>query len=132
MNKISLNENSFRELRELYNKAVEKKETQFKFQGEDMLTAYAKYVVEYMRVKFQTDVLFLKKDGEVYACFPKENYNKELYGETLKVCYAHIGQHGSVHVDYVKASKEAVADEYEDLFLELKSIGYTLNILNKK
>jgi hypothetical protein len=36
-------------LEKQYNEAVDKKETQFKFEGQPILVAYAKYLLEYLK-----------------------------------------------------------------------------------
>jgi hypothetical protein len=79
-----------------------------------------------------TLVRFLK-DGEngVFAYFPQLNYNKHLYGNTMKTGYAHIGQHSAVAVGYATDQKECQEAEYLPLASELTSIGYNLKILNK-
>jgi len=84
------------------------------------------------RDNYKTNVVFLKElDGEVFAYFLNENYNKELYGNRVKVCYRHIGQHGSCDVDYAIDCDLASKEEYKDLKEELESIGYNLNVLEK-
>ena len=67
-------------------------------------------------VQFYTD-----DDGRVFAYFPKETHHAEF-----KTCYAHIGQHSACHPDYIKECKPAT--DYKDLFEELESIGYNLEI----
>lgn len=61
----------------------------------------------------------------VFAFFPEEMHDKEL-----NVCYAHVGQHSSCHPDYAKECVKATQDQYNDLKIELESIGYNLEILN--
>ena len=79
-----------------------------------------------------TLVKFLKKDNDIYAYFPQLNYAKYLYGNSVKTCYAHIGQHSACAVEYAKESKPAKCKEYEGLLKELISVGYTdLKVLNK-
>ncbi len=69
---------------------------------------------------------------EVFAFFPQLNYNRVLYGNKLKTCYARIGQHSSCDVEYAKESRKATKAEYSELLVELKQIGYNnLKILNK-
>lgn len=72
-------------------------------------------------------------DGEVMAFFPQLNYNKQIYGNGMKTCYAHIGQHSACHVDYINDGpvKPATRNDYLPLATELTSIGYSLKILNK-
>lgn len=78
-------------------------------------------------VKFYKDT-----DGDILAFFPQLNHNKHLYGNKIKTCYLHIGQHTSCDVNYVKRCKVATHTEYADLLRELKQQGYTeLKVLNK-
>lgn len=79
-----------------------------------------------------TQVKFLINNDDLFAYFPRLNYNKAIYGNTMKTGYAHIGQHTSVHVAYAKESREATKEEYTPLLEELKGIGYELKILNKR
>ena len=76
-------------------------------------------------------------NGEILAVFPKEKYYSESnigYGRVTKedfentfVCYAHIGQHHSVHKDYLKENCVLInKEEAENLYQELKQIGYEI------
>lgn len=77
-----------------------------------------------------TLVKFLKdQDGEILAYFPQLNYNKQLYGNSMKTGYARIGRHTSVHKEYAAECKAAAPAEYANLNRELTNIGYTLKIL---
>jgi hypothetical protein len=79
-----------------------------------------------------TKVKFLKsEDGDILAYFPQLNYNRYLYGNTMKTCYAHIGQHSAIHIDYVKECSEPTAIECLALHNELINIGYDIIVLNK-
>jgi hypothetical protein len=85
---------------------------------------------------FKTPVIFLmeqtdEENKQVFAYFPKMYHNKELYKTTF-TSYAHIGQHSACHLDYAKECTEATESEYKELFNELESIGYNLQILTKK
>lgn len=78
---------------------------------------------------FKTDVIFRKeKDGSILAVFPYVIYNPS--GQCT--CYAHIGQHGAMEWSYLYDTKPANQDEAKDLFSELESIGYNLNIIKKR
>jgi hypothetical protein len=44
-------------------------------------------------------------------------------------CYAHIGQHSDYSMEYAKECKEATPEDYKDLFEELTSIGYNLEVV---
>jgi len=81
----------------------------------------------------KTDVIFRvdkTKDFEntIFALFPhiKEHNNSVLY-------YQHIGQHSTADYDHcIKTSKLATENEYKNLFIELESIGYNLNVIKKR
>lgn len=81
-------------------------------------------------MKRYTPVIFLiEKDGEdVFAYLPGENYSED---GSLKICYAHIGQHSSCDPDYAKECELAKPEQYNDLLQELIGQGYNnLKILN--
>jgi hypothetical protein len=69
---------------------------------------------------------FIDTEGEVLAVFPQLNYNKHLYGNTMKTGYAHIGQHAGVSKEYYKQLKPAKISQYHNLSNELFRIGYNL------
>ena len=77
--------------------------------------------------KHKTKVIFRKfKEGDVIALFPEELGTNEHW-----TCnsYQHIGQHSSCCADtIVYCTKLATPEEYEDLYNELESIGYNLEI----
>lgn len=52
-NFISIDKSRYTELKSLYAKAVTDKADSFKFMGESILTSYAKYVLEYLKPKFE-------------------------------------------------------------------------------
>ena len=65
---------------------------------------------------------------EVLAYFPEANENRS---GTMKMVYAHIGQHSTMHYDFLKTNcKETDFKTYLKLYLELLSIGYNLDVLN--
>ena len=76
----------------------------------------------------KTIVVFLieKESNDVFAFFPREDYYR--YKSDTKTCYAHIGQHSACSMEYAKECKLATKNEYKDLEIELKSIGYDLYI----
>lgn len=80
----------------------------------------------------KTNVKFLiePETKKVMAYFPNELYNVALYGEKMKTCYVHLGQHSACLEDYAATCKEAKQAQYLDLKKELEKIGYNLNILN--
>ena len=44
---------TYKRFKDQYKMAVEKKLNQFKFDGHDFLTDYAKYVLQYLKPKFE-------------------------------------------------------------------------------
>ena len=79
---------------------------------------------------FKTDVIFRReKDKSILAVFPYEI--SDTKGNCT--CYAHIGQHSGLNWLYMRDTKP-VKDkkEYTDLFRELTSIGYNLNVIKKR
>jgi hypothetical protein len=78
----------------------------------------------------KTKVLFrMDKRGEhkqVTAVFPDMPEHKV----NIFTCYAHIGQHGQAHWDWVREdTRPATPEEYAPLKRELEQIGYNLEIL---
>lgn len=74
---------------------------------------------------------------EINAIFPEEIESK-VNGETLYMGYVHIGQHTTIHEDFLNNKNEvgvykvenASYNDYKELALELEQIGYELEILN--
>jgi hypothetical protein len=94
------------------------------------------------KVKFLID-----KDGDakdVFAFFPElAEWDRERLLRLdasqatknqlakLFICYSHIGQHSSCHVEYANECQEAAINEYWDLLRELIGQGYKdLEIVN--
>jgi len=77
-----------------------------------------------------TEVKFYLESGglKVFAAFPKEYYNLQLYGKGMITCYARIGQHSCCSKEYLKGKRKAKPEQYAALKTELESIGYNLNI----
>lgn len=74
-----------------------------------------------------------KKGGQVIALFPEMNYRSGDTNIGMCMSYASTGQHGEADYDgVVRASVPAEEHEYEDLAMELSSLGYTLDIRHKK
>lgn len=79
----------------------------------------------------QTKVVFLLDKTStpdiphIYAVFPDIPDNKT---GSLLVCYSHVGQHSSVHRDYIRKSKLAPPGQYLALQKELEGLGYDLII----
>jgi len=51
MNTITFDQETFKNLKQEYKKAVEKEQEIFIFQGHKLLTQYAKYIIEYLNSK---------------------------------------------------------------------------------
>ena len=73
---------------------------------------------------------------EINAIFPEHSQTDER-GEVLYEGYAHIGQHGDIHEDFLNKNEVGVHkvenasyNDYKELALELEQIGYELEILN--
>jgi hypothetical protein len=80
---------------------------------------------------FKTDVIFRKeKDGDICAFFPYDISDSK--GNITH--YAHIGQHSQAAWEYyLKDTKPCKSpNEYNDLFQELESLGYNLNIIQRR
>jgi len=81
-----------------------------------------------MKDKQKTEVIFRKfPEGNLIAIFPFEEWD---YNGNYS-SYMHIGQHGSCHPDLAKELIRPDKEEYQDLFTELESIGYNLEVLNE-
>jgi hypothetical protein len=75
-----------------------------------------------------TKVIFRKfNDDRVIAIFPDEPYN---FDSSLCMSYMHIGQHGACSKTKIDELKRAKSSEYGELFDELESIGYRLEVSN--
>lgn len=77
-----------------------------------------------------TDVIFRKeKDGNVIAVFPYVIYDN--IGNVS--CYSHIGQHSSMTWEYFFITKPCRnKHDFIDLYDELVSLGYNLNVIQKR
>ena len=53
MNTLNLNKKSLAELKRAYKKAVTDKKESFTFYGNELLTTYAKYLIEYAETKLK-------------------------------------------------------------------------------
>ena len=81
--------------------------------------------------EFKTEMIFRKeKNGDILAVFPYEPYN-DIHN--VVGCYAHLGQHGGCHFDYVlKETKPAKPEEYAALYKELESLGYNIKVVRRR
>lgn len=52
MKMINFDRQKLRELKTLYNKAVKENKESFMYNGDEYLTSYAKYVIEYLETRF--------------------------------------------------------------------------------
>jgi hypothetical protein len=84
---------------------------------------------------YKTDVIFRVWNNKnfcgdhILALFPHEvcEYNGNV------TSYEHVGQHGGANYNHcINVSKHAKETEYKDLFEELESIGYDLNIVKRQ
>lgn len=66
-------------------------------------------------------VTFRVWDNEVVAVFPEERWDST---GTFITCYTHIGQHAACSRDYTPDTRLATPEEYRELLVELRSIGY--------
>jgi len=51
---VEFNAENFKAFRKRYNEAIRDSENSFMFEGNEYLTSYAKYVIEYLEPKFKT------------------------------------------------------------------------------
>lgn len=84
-----------------------------------------------MKAQKTTNVKFLihPVNSDLIAFFPEINHLPNGYRNDLKTCYSKIGQHSSCAIEYANECRNATPEQYNDLKLELESIGYNLNIL---
>jgi hypothetical protein len=84
------------------------------------------------KTEAETVVLFRKSVGEhedVTAVFP---FEEAIRDKPYMGCYAHVGQHGSCHIDWVmESTRAATPEEYAPLKRELEQapFGYKFLIL---
>ncbi len=78
----------------------------------------------------ETVVLFRKSIDEysdVTAVFP---FEEAIRNEPFMGCYAHVGQHGSCHLDWVtEKTRPATPDEYANLKKELESAPFNYKFI---
>jgi len=75
----------------------------------------------------KTAVQFRKLKGEVIAIFPYE-----IESRTSVLSYAHNGQHSEAAWHINSFTRPASPSEYSDLKTELESIGYNLDVIQKR
>jgi hypothetical protein len=75
-------------------------------------------------MKTKVKFLYNEYNEDLFAYFPFEESSKGY-----KTAYSHIGQHSACHYKYAEESREATMLEYLDLFNELQSIGYRLELI---
>ena len=72
------------------------------------------------KVKF----LYHEKNDDLFAYFPFDEWCNGT-----KSCYTPMEGHSAVHPLYTLECREATLPEYLDLFNELQSIGYRLELI---
>ena len=77
------------------------------------------------KTKISVKFLYHRRNNDLFAFFP----NDIEISPNIKMCYSHVGQHSSCHINYANESEPASEVQYFLLEQELKSIGYELNIL---
>lgn len=67
---------------------------------------------------------------EVLAVFVDEIETNKPKDDVYFSCYAHLGQHSTCSQSFLAENcKKASHKEYQELFNELESIGYNLNVI---
>ena len=83
----------------------------------------------------KTTVIFRtwKDTKTVIALFPGMNYESGDTNRGMCMSYEQIGQHGEADYDgVIRGTVPSEQHEYEDLHLELVSLGYDLDVRTKK
>ena len=75
-------------------------------------------------MKTKVKFLYNEYNDDLFAYFPFEESS-----QGYKTAYSHLGQHSACHHKYAEESREATMLEYLDLFNELQSIGYRLELI---
>lgn len=94
----------------------------------------------YKQDTFKTRMVFLlDSNNDVFAYMPDDYYysitRRKMTKDTdvdMRTCYAHIGQHSACSPEYANQCKQATKTQYTDLYNELISIGYNIEIISKK
>ncbi len=73
----------------------------------------------------KTKVIFRYIGREVVALFPDEKNERN----GLIMSYMHIGQHGEASTEWIKDGRKVSEKKYADLYKELESIGYNLEVV---
>ena len=80
-----------------------------------------------------TKVIFRKEfpenGGGIIAVFPSKAGDSNPYRTCL--CYAPVGQHSAMSLKYMKGTFPAQPSEYSDLYSELVSLGYDLDVCTR-
>jgi hypothetical protein len=76
------------------------------------------------KVKF----VYHEENNDLFAVFTEQD---RIGADKMKLfnSYAHIGQHSDACEEYISECRNATEDEYKDLFNELESIGYNLEVI---
>ena len=64
---MTINEDEFKELKILYNKAVEEKKSEFLFMEQKLLVNYTKYLIEYLENEMKKHNKYYKKAWQTIA-----------------------------------------------------------------
>lgn len=79
-----------------------------------------------------TKVFFFYELNGVLAVFPELIEKSNGYRNDNVRCYAHLGQHSTMNLEYLKGKRPATKKEYAPLLDELKSVGYDdLHVITK-
>lgn len=74
-------------------------------------------------------VIFKLCEGEVTAVFPTLPGTNDPWSMT---CYAHIGQHSSASIEWVRTAKPATPAQYAPLLRELQSIYHEYELVVRR
>lgn len=77
-----------------------------------------------MKIIFKKDTT---NNNEIIAFMPYDICNWQ--GDFT--CYTHIGQHSTTDYNYYLRCKPATKEEYQNLYNELKNIGYEIEVIKK-
>lgn len=78
-------------------------------------------------MKTKVTFLYEANSKDVFAFFPTTICMVTGFYES----YSHIGQHSQCSIEYVSQCKEAYLGDSDDLYNELVSIGYELEVVPK-
>ena len=77
----------------------------------------------------KTFIRFVVFKGEILAVFMRRDSLRRWAGKSwVRMCYAHIGQHGECY-DGMQKRKRATVEQSKELKLEMENIGYKLKVI---